>query len=73
MTDEDLKQIRGVIKEELEPIKKTLEVHSEKLEGLADQLADVSEDVTEIKEASKSHDKRISVVEDKLDTPSPIR
>ena len=42
MTDEDLKQIRGVIKEELEPVKATLEQHSEKLDGLADQLADIS-------------------------------
>lgn len=81
MTNDDLiKSIRGVVKEELEPVKKTLAKHSEileehtkKLDGLVDQLADVSEDVTEIKDALKSHDERISTIEDHLDLPTPIK
>ena len=81
MTDNDLiKSIRGVVKEELEPIKKTLEghtsileEHSKKLDGLTDQLSDVSVDVTEIKDALKSHDSRISTIENKLDLPTPVK
>ncbi len=73
MTDKDLKQIRGIIQEELEPIKDTLEDHTKKLDGLSDQLVDVSVDVTEIKDALKSHDTRISAVENKLDLPTTIR
>ena len=45
MTDEDLKQIRTVLKEELEPVRKTLdghgeilEEHTQKLEGITAQL-----------------------------------
>ena len=73
MTNKDLKQIRGIIQEELEPIKDTLEDHTKKLDGLSDQLVDVSVDVTEIKDALKSHDTRISAVENKLDLPTTIR
>ncbi len=57
----------------LEGISSTLDTHTRKLDGLTDQLADVSVEVTEIKEAIKSHDKRISTIEDKLDLPSPIK
>jgi chromosome segregation ATPase len=87
MTTKDLKQIKDIFDEKLEPIKttldehtrllnehtRTLDKHSEKLQGITDHLVDVSEGVTEIKEALKSHDKRMSTVEDSLDLPSPIR
>ncbi|OGD83040.1 hypothetical protein A3A54_00480 [Candidatus Curtissbacteria bacterium RIFCSPLOWO2_01_FULL_39_62] len=74
MTNDDLiKSIRGVVREELEPVKETLEKHTKKLDGLTDQLADVSEGVTEIKDALRSHDKRISAMEEHLDLPTPIK
>ena len=76
MTNDDLiKSIRGVVKEEidtaLEPIKETLGEHTKKLNGLTSQLADVSEDVTEIKEKVGSHEKRITKIEDHLGMPAP--
>ncbi len=78
MTNDDLiKSIRGVVKEEIDaalvPVKETLEEHTKKLDGLTEQLADVSEDVTEIKGALKSHDERISTIEDHLDLATPIK
>ncbi len=55
-----IRSIRGLVKEELEPIKKTLEghtaileEHTKKLDGITDQLVDVSE------------------IEDHLDLPTP--
>ena len=74
MADNDLKKsIRGLVKEELEPIKTTLEEHTKKLDGITDQLVDVSEDVNEIKDALRSHDERISTIEDHLDLATPIK
>jgi len=50
MTDEDLVQIRRVIKEEidasLEPVKTILEKHTKKLDALWDQTVEITEDVT---------------------------
>lgn len=69
----DLEQIGSLIDEKLEPIKKTLaeqgetlDGHTQKLDGLIEQLADVSEDVTEIKETLETHTKRITTIEDRL-------
>ena len=71
MTNDDLiVSIRGVVKEEIET---ALEPVFKKLDGLTEQLADVSVDVSEIKDALKSHETRISAVEDKLDLPTPVR
>lgn len=71
MANDDLiKSIRGVVKEEIDT---ALEPVIKKLDGITDQLADVSEDVTEIKDALSSHDKRISAIEDHLDLPTPIK
>ena len=71
MTNDDLiKSIRGVVKEEVDT---ALEPVIKKLDGIADQLSDVSEDVTEIKDVLRSHDKRISTIEDHLDLPTPIK
>jgi len=42
MIDEDLGKIRTVIKYELKPIKDTLERHDKKLDGITEQLVDVS-------------------------------
>lgn len=66
MTDEDLNQIRTLIRYELKPIKDTLEEHSKKLDGLTQQLADVSEDVAQIKDKLESQTKRVTVIEDHL-------
>ena len=66
MTDEDLNQIRTVIKYELKPIKDTLEKHGKKLDGITEQLTDVSEDVSEIKDKVESQEKRVTAVEDHL-------
>jgi len=71
MTDKDLDQIRTVIKYELKPIEDTLEKHGKKLDGITNQLADVSEDVSEIKEKVTSHEKRISKIEDQLSIATP--
>ncbi len=38
----DLEQIGALIEEKLEPIKNTLDEHSKKLDGIVDQLVDVS-------------------------------
>lgn len=85
MTNDDLiKSIRGVVKEEIDSafvpikadiqgIKGVLDEHTEKLDGLTDQLVDVSEDVAEIKEVLKLHDVRISKIEDHLDLPTPLK
>lgn len=74
MTDDDLiKSIRGVVKEELEPVKETLEKHTKKLDALWDQTVEITEDITEIKVTLKSHavdldhtKKRVTAVEDHL-------
>lgn len=78
MTDSDLiKSIRGVVKEEidsaLKPVKKTLDEHSnilyghtKKLDGITNQLTEVSEDVAEIKNKAESQDKRIATIEDRI-------
>lgn len=78
MTDEELiKRIKGVVKEEidssLEPIKKTLDKHTKKLDALWDQTVEITEDITEIKITLKSHTadldhtkKRVTAVEDHL-------
>ncbi|KKS05055.1 hypothetical protein A2W45_01580 [Candidatus Curtissbacteria bacterium RIFCSPHIGHO2_12_41_11] len=72
MTDGDLiKGIRSVVKEELEPIKDTLEGHGKKLDGITDQLVDVSEDVAKIKNKLESRTKRITTIEDHLGLPTP--
>ena len=76
MTDNDLiKSIRGVVEEEidtaLEPIKETLGEHTKKLNGLTSQLADVSEDVSEIKDEVTSHKKRIAKIEGHLGMSTP--
>ena len=70
MANDDLiKSIRGVVKEEIET---ALEPVIKKLDGLTDQLADVSEDVSEIKDKVTSHEKRISNIEDHLGVSVPI-
>jgi len=74
MTDDDLiKSIRGVVKEELGPVKETLEKHTKKLDALWDQTVEITEDITEIKVTLKSHSvdldhtkKRVTAVEDHL-------
>jgi len=84
MIEEDLKQIRSAVKEEinaaLEPIKVTLhthgkmleshgqmlESHTAKLDTIWDQVVVLSEDVTDIKDALKSHKRRITALEDHL-------
>lgn len=75
MTDEDLKQIRTVLKEEidssLEPIKETLEEHTKKLDGITDQLTEVSEDVEEIKDKLDSHGTRITKIESHVGLSTP--
>ena len=50
MNQNDLNQIRGVIKEEVEPVVK-------KLNSLLDQVVKNSEDIEEIKETLDSHTK----------------
>ena len=52
MNQTDLQEIGSLIEEKLEPIKEILEEHTQKLDGIIDQFAEVSEDVTEIKEKS---------------------
>lgn len=66
MTDKDLDQIRIVIKYELKPIKDTLDKHSKKLDGITEQLVDVSEDIAEIKDKVESQEKRVTAIEDHL-------
>lgn len=66
MTDKDLDQIRTIIKYELKPIKNTLEKQSKKLDGIKEQLVDVSEDVAEIKDKIESQAKRVIAIEDHL-------
>ncbi len=74
MADEDLiKRIRSVVKEELEPVKQTLEEHTKKLDALWDQTVELTEDMTEIKVTLKSHTadldhtkKRVTAIEDIL-------
>ncbi len=55
--------IRNVVREELMPIKKTLDDHTRKITGLTEQLADVSETVTEILE---SHSVKIEEIENQI-------
>ncbi len=59
MISDDLNQIRGVVKEEidsaLEPIKGTLADHSKKLDVLWDQTVKLTEDITEVQETLNSH------------------
>lgn len=70
MNATDLEQIGTLIEEKLEPIKDILDEHTRKLDGIVDQLADVSVDVSEIKDKVSSHEKRISKVEDHLGLPA---
>ncbi len=69
MNKTDLEQIGTLIEEKLEPIKDILDEHTRKLDGIVNQLADVSEDVSDIKEKVTFHEKRISKVEDHLGLP----
>ncbi|MDO8487603.1 MAG: hypothetical protein Q7S45_04865 [Candidatus Curtissbacteria bacterium] len=66
MNKTDLEQIGALIEEKLEPIKETLDEHTNKLDGIVAQLSEVSEDVTEIKETLESHTRRITTIEDHL-------
>lgn len=66
MTDEDLDKIRIIIKYELKPIKDTLDKHGKKLDGITEQLVDVSEDIADIKDKVESQEKRITVIEDHI-------
>lgn len=69
MPDVDLiKSIRGVVKEEIDS---ALEPVIKKLDGITDQLADISEDVSEIKEKVGFHGKRISKIEDHIGISAP--
>lgn len=59
MTSDDLNQIRGVVKEEidsaLEPIKGTLADHTKKLNTLWDQTIKLTVNMTEVQEKQDSH------------------
>lgn len=70
MNATDLEQIGTLIEEKLEPIKDILDEHTRKLDGIVDQLADVSVDVSDINDKVISQDKRISKVEDHLGLPA---
>ncbi len=71
MDKTDLQQIGALIEEKLEPIKDTLDEHTKKLDGIVDQLAEVSEDVSDIKETLESHTKRITTIEGHLGLTAP--
>ncbi len=61
MTNDDLNQIRGVVKEEigsaLKSIKGTLANHAKKLDILWDQTVKLSEDMIQVQETLDSHTK----------------
>ncbi len=74
MIQDDLNQIRGVVKEEidsaLEPIKGTLADHSKKLDALWDQTVELTEDMTEVKETQDSHTAAFKRIELKIEKNS---
>ncbi len=74
MNKTDLEQIGSLIDEKLEPLKASfveiidekLEPIHKKLDGITDQLVEVSEDISQIKGTLESHEKRITKIEDHL-------
>lgn len=63
MTNNDLNQIRGVVKEELEPV-------TQKLDVLWDQVVKVTEDIGEVKETLDSHTAVLKGIEVKTEKNS---
>ena len=50
MTTNDLKQIGQVVEEKLEPIKKTLEEHTQKLDALTSDVIQLQDDVKGVRD-----------------------
>ncbi len=73
MTDSDLKQIRNVLKEELEPVIDTLDEHTKMLDSIWDQVVELSESSTDVKDTLEFHNKRLVTVENKLDLPTQAK
>lgn len=75
MNDEDIKKLRIVIKEEvasvvseeLKPIKKTLDAHTQKLDALWDQTVKLTEDLEEVKISDENMETRFDQIDRKLD------
>ena len=63
MTDEDVNKFRGVIKEELKPVK-------EKLDTLWDQVVKVTENLEDVKETLDSHTNSLKRIEIKVEKNS---
>ncbi|MEX2028519.1 MAG: hypothetical protein WD988_03435 [Candidatus Curtissbacteria bacterium] len=67
MNKTDLDQIGNLIDKKLdEKLDEKLEPLHKKLDGITNQLVEVSEGVSEIKETLESHEKRITKIEDHL-------
>lgn len=74
MTNDDLKKFRVVVREELKAeLKVALVPIYDKLDGITDQLAEVSIDVAEIKDTLKVHNKKIKTVEKHLTSFTPAQ
>lgn len=65
MTDEDLKKIRNLVQEELEPIRKTLDNHTQKLENQDRKLDALIGDVIDLQDQTKAIWDKISLDYDK--------
>lgn len=73
MKKSDLQEIGSLIKENLEPIKKTLSEHSDKLDSLTldmieiqrktDAIRDIHALVRDTREAVNDHEQRINILE----------
>ncbi len=78
MTNEDVNKFRGTVREEieaaLEPVKKTLEGHTQRLDTIWDQTIRLTEDMEEVKGTLASHTealKRIAAAESQVGIVPP--